>query len=171
MSLADAVTLLRALATVPIAVAIAADERALALGLFVAAAASDAVDGWLARRSNGVSAHGALLDPLADKVLVVGTLVALSAAGRGWPVAVVTILVAGREIMVALVRIRAFARGVAVPTDRAAKMKTAAELAGTLLIVYGTRPWAVLGAGVVGLAFLAGLYTLPRYLRSARAVP
>lgn len=169
MSPADAVTIARALATIPIAVAIAADARALALGLFLVAAASDAVDGWLARRSGSLSAHGALLDPLADKVLVVGTLVALSVAGRGWPVTVVTILVAGRELAVALVRIRAFAHGLALRADRAAKMKTAAQLAGTLLIIDGTRPWAVLGTGLVGLAFLAALYTLPRYLRSARA--
>ena len=67
-----------------------------------------------------------------------------------------------------ILRIRAFARGVALPAGRTAKLKTVAEMAGTALIILGGRPWAVLGAGLVGLAFLAGLVTLPRYLSAAR---
>ena len=80
MSAADLVAVLRAIAVVPIAWAIAADQRFLALGLFVLAALSDALDGWLARRSGNGGPRGALLDPLADKVLVIGTLGALTVA-------------------------------------------------------------------------------------------
>jgi len=160
---ANALTAFRAVAVVPIVWALAADQHVIALGLFVLAAASDAVDGLLARRAGNVSARGALLDPLADKVLVIGTLGALTAIGTGWPVTVVTALTALRESIVALVRVRAFARGVPLPADRLAKIKTAAQLIGVALIIVGERPWPVAGATLVGLAFLVSLAALPRY--------
>jgi cardiolipin synthase len=164
VSAANGLTLIRAIAVVPIVWAIATDQHVIALGLFVLAAASDAVDGLLARRSGNVSARGALLDPLADKVLVIGTLGGLTAVGTGWPIAVVTGLTALREGIVALIRVRAFARGVSLPADRLAKVKTAAQMIGVALIIVGERPWPVAGATLVGLAFLLSLASLPRYL-------
>lgn len=169
MSAADLVAVLRAVAVVPIVWAIAAEQHTIALGLFLLAAASDALDGALARRSGDVGPRGALLDPLADKVLVVGTLAALTAVGTGWPVTVVTALTALREALVALIRLRAFARGLALPADRLAKAKTAAQMVGVALVILGERPWPVAGAALVGLAFLLGLVTLPRYFASRRA--
>ncbi len=163
MSAADALTLFRAVAVVPIVWAIAADQHVIALGLFVLAAASDAVDGMLARRAGNISARGALLDPLADKVLVVGTLIGLTAVGSGWPVAVVTAFTAVREGIVALSRVRSSARGAPLHADRLAKIKTAAQMIGVALIIVGERPWPVAGATLVGLAFLLSLATLPRY--------
>ena len=163
MTAANALTLLRAVAVVPIVWAIAADQRVIALALFGLAAASDALDGFLARRSGNVSARGTLLDPLADKVLVIGTLAGLAAVGTGWPVAVVTALTALREGIVAFVRVRAFARGVQLPADRLSKLKTAAQMIGVALIIVGERPWPVAGAALVGLAFLVSLVNLPRY--------
>jgi CDP-diacylglycerol--glycerol-3-phosphate 3-phosphatidyltransferase/cardiolipin synthase len=163
VSAADLVAVLRAFAVVPIAWAIAADQRLIALGLFVLAALSDALDGWLARRSGTVGPRGALVDPLADKILVLGTLGALTAVGTGWPVAVVTALTALREGVVAVFRVRAFARGVALPAERLAKLKTAAQMIGVSLIIVGERPWPVAGATLVGLALLLGLFVLPRY--------
>ena len=55
----------------PIAAALAAGEQLAALSLFVAAAASDGLDGYLAKRFNWTSALGKVLDPLADKLLLV----------------------------------------------------------------------------------------------------
>lgn len=164
MSAADLVAVLRAIAVVPIAWAIAADQRLLALGLFVLAALSDALDGWLARRSGNSGPRGALLDPLADKVLVIGTLGALTVVGTGWPVTMVTLLTALRESVVAVFRLRAYARKVALPADRIAKLKTAAQMIGVALIIVGERPWPVVGATLVGLALLLGLFVLPRYV-------
>jgi CDP-diacylglycerol--glycerol-3-phosphate 3-phosphatidyltransferase len=166
VSAADLIAVLRAVAVIPIAWAIAADQRPIALGLFVLAAASDALDGWLARRSGNVGPRGALIDPLADKILVIGTLGALSAVGTGWPVTVVTALTTLREGVVAVFRVRAFARGVALPADRIAKLKTAAQMIGVALIIVGERPWPVLGATLVGVALLLGLFVLPRYFKT-----
>jgi CDP-diacylglycerol--glycerol-3-phosphate 3-phosphatidyltransferase len=160
---ANALTLFRAVAGIPIVWAIAADQRFLALGLFALAAASDALDGVLARRAGKSSPQGALLDPLADKVLVLGTLGALTAVGTGWPVTVVTAATALREGVVALLRVRAFGLGVVLPADRLAKAKTAAQMIGVVMIIVGERPWPVAGATLVGLAFLLSLVSLPRY--------
>jgi CDP-diacylglycerol--glycerol-3-phosphate 3-phosphatidyltransferase len=163
VSAADIVAILRALATIPIAWAILSGLRELALGIFLVAALTDAVDGWLARRSGSLGPRGDFLDPIADKVLVVGTLLALTAVGTGWPVTVVTILVALREGLVTILRRRALSSGIALPADVIAKAKTVLEMIGVALIILDGRPWAVLGAGLVGVAFLIGVATLSRY--------
>ena len=163
MSLADTLAIARVLAVIPIVWGIWTDQHDLALGIFLAAAATDAIDGWIARR-RGPTALGALLDPLADKVLVVVPLIALSAIGMGWPVTVVTVLTAARELIVAVARVRAFRRENAPPTETLAKAKSTAQMIGVALVIVGGRPWAVLGAGLVGLAFLVSLLTLRRYL-------
>ena len=161
MTLADALALARGVAAAPIAWLILADERPLALALFLVAAASDAVDGWIARQSE-LTDRGAFIDPLADKVLVVLTLAALALAGAGWPVTLVAVGVAARETLVTVLRVRA---GIAeMPADRWGKLKTAAQMMGVALIIVGGRPWSVLGAGIVGLAFVLSVATLPRFL-------
>jgi CDP-diacylglycerol---glycerol-3-phosphate 3-phosphatidyltransferase len=162
VSLADALALLRALAVLPIWFALLTDQRMLALAIFIIAAITDVLDGWAARRHT-LSAHGALVDPLADKALVVGTLLALTLVGSGWPVTLVTVFAAIREGIVAIVRVRAHRRGITLTADRIGKLKTAAELVGVALILVGGRPWSVLGAGLVGCAVAVGVLTLPRY--------
>ena len=163
MSAADLVAALRAAATAPIAWAILTGQSTLALIVFVVAALSDALDGWLARRVGRLAPRGAFLDPMADKILVVGTLIALAISGVGWPVTVVAILVAIREATVTVARLRLYARGIGLPADMIAKAKTVLEMVGVALIILNGRPWAVLGAGLVGIAFLIGVWTLPRY--------
>lgn len=169
MTLADAMVVARAIAVVPTAALILAGDPGPAFVLFVIAALSDGLDGWVARRTGTAGRRGALLDPLADKVLVVGTLVALSAAGTGWPVTVVTACVAARELAVGALRLRTYGAGGTSDTGRIAKLKTAAEMVGTALVIVGPRPAQVVGVALVGLAFLGGLYTLPRYARSSSA--
>ncbi len=84
-------------------------------------AASDAWDGYLARRTGTVTRAGAFLDPLADKIVVLGSMACLAAIGRvGWvPVA----LIAGREVWMSAFRVRCSRRGVSVPARRSAKWK------------------------------------------------
>jgi CDP-diacylglycerol---glycerol-3-phosphate 3-phosphatidyltransferase len=166
VSAADLVVVLRALAVVPVIWAIAADRRDIALAIFLVAAASDALDGWLARRAGRLGARGAFLDPLADKVLVLGTLVALTfAPNAGWPVAVATVAIWARELIVMIPRASAMQRDAMLPADLAGKVKTALEFAGVALIIFGGRPWAVLGVTLLIPAFLVGVLTLPRYFR------
>ena len=161
---ADAVALVRALAVIPIVWCIAAERRDLALALFMVAAASDALDGWLARRAGPSGARGAFLDPLADKILVIGTLLALTfAPNAGWPVAVATVALLARELIVIVVRVGALRQDTVLSADLAGKVKTALEFIGVALIILGGRPWAVLGVVVLIPAFLIGVFTLGRF--------
>jgi len=164
VSVADGLGLVRALLSVPIAWLVIVGSNDYALALFVVAALTDALDGYLARRWSGLSPRGAFLDPVADKILIVVTLLALTLAGRGWPVTLVTILVGLREGVVTILRARALGRGISLSADGMAKAKTVLEMVGVALIILDGRPWAVAGTALVAIAFLVGIATLPRYL-------
>lgn len=92
----------------------------LTVALWFAVTASDSLDGWLARR-DGATRSGAFLDPVADKVIVLGGLGVL--ADRGdiwwWPV----ILIAARELGISLYRARAGRRGIVLPAQALGKYK------------------------------------------------
>src|ERR1700759_4899689 len=80
VNLPNVITFAR-LCAVPVAIwLVLRNQLALTFGLFVVAGVSDAIDGWLARRRGG-SAIGAMLDPLADKALVVSMFLTLTAIG------------------------------------------------------------------------------------------
>ncbi len=84
-------------------------------------AMSDGIDGWLARRQ-GTTRSGAFLDPLADKVVVLGALVALVAKGIVWwlPVAIIAV----REIAMSVYRSVVGRHGISIPARNSAKFKT-----------------------------------------------
>ena len=87
-------------------------------------AATDGVDGWIARRQ-GVTRSGAFLDPLADKFLVVGGLFALAVKGVFWWVPVA--IIAAREVAISGYRSWVGRRGVSVPARLSAKVKTVTQ--------------------------------------------
>ena len=98
MSIPNLITLGRILLVPVVVWAIAAGELTFAFGLFVAAAISDAVDGFLAKRFGMQTELGAYLDPLADKVLIVSIYLTLGITGiiPRW----IVILVVSRDIMI-----------------------------------------------------------------------
>jgi len=87
------ITILRILLVAPIMVSLARGEYMMVLGLFAVAGLSDGVDGFLARRYNWQSPLGALLDPLADKLMLVGVYLVLGWVGMLplWLVALVVL--------------------------------------------------------------------------------
>ena len=125
MTLPDQLTLARAFA-VPVVIVLFAwdfeDHLYWATGVFVIAMATDQVDGWLARRRNQTSAFGSLLDPIADKVLVLAALVMLVAEGvaPAWMVAAIV----AREVAVSGLRLAAIERGVVMAARDLGKLKT-----------------------------------------------
>jgi len=157
-NLPNTITLLRTLA-VPVLLlfpALAASRRgsqAMAW-LFIVAALTDLLDGWLARRGQQVTRIGKLLDPLADKLLVATALIVLLAAGRipvwGTPMIVVII---GRELAVTGLRGLASAQGQIMAAGAAGKAKTLLQniAIGALLF---PDPTLGLPAGPIGLALL-----------------
>ncbi len=119
---ANAITAGRLLAAPFVAVALQAGAPSWwATVLWTGVALTDGIDGWVARRQ-GSTRSGAFLDPLSDKVLVLGALAALVARGIFWWVPVA--LIAAREVAVSVWRSRAGRRGVSVPARRLAKAKT-----------------------------------------------
>jgi CDP-diacylglycerol---glycerol-3-phosphate 3-phosphatidyltransferase len=95
-----------------------------ALALWFVLCASDGVDGWVARRQ-GVTVSGAFLDPLADKILVLGAMFTLVSEGVMWllPVAIIAV----REIGISLYRTVVGAKGVSVPAKKLGKIKTVCQ--------------------------------------------
>lgn len=138
---------------------------------FILVALTDFVDGLAARRLNAVSAFGAFLDPVADKLLVGFSLLALSALSDWqWVLAIPTGLIILRDTVATILRL--FPK-IEMPVSQLAKWKTAIEMLGIT---------ALLGAGPVGIAMIwqAGIivvwaaaalsiYTLGLYLGSSLA--
>jgi CDP-diacylglycerol--glycerol-3-phosphate 3-phosphatidyltransferase len=96
----------------------------VAFALWFVLCSSDGVDGYLARR-HGTTTLGAFLDPLADKVLVLGAMFTLVSRGVFWVVPVV--IIAAREIAISLYRTFVASKGVSVPASKVAKWKTVTQ--------------------------------------------
>lgn len=103
---------------------------ALALILFILAAVSDWLDGWLARKLDAVTPLGAALDHSADKVLITCVLVALAYAALPMGLVAAVVLILGRDIAVAGLREAIGAQHKTLPVSQLGKWKAAAEMAG-----------------------------------------
>ena len=123
--LPNALTIVR-FALVPVFVVLLAQAdggHSWAAGIvFGVAAITDQIDGWLARRQGRTTPLGSLLDPVADKVLVLATLIMLIDLSifPGWMVAAIVV----REILVSGLRLAAVERGVVIRARDLGKLKT-----------------------------------------------
>jgi CDP-diacylglycerol--glycerol-3-phosphate 3-phosphatidyltransferase len=138
---------------------------------FVVAAITDFFDGWLARRLHATSLWGAILDPIADKVLVCGVILGLLSLGPNAAVAIPAALILFREFTVSALREVAAGKGVSLPVTLLAKWKTTFQLValGAELLIACWAAFslpndpAVLGPATVaahGLLWLAAILTL-----------
>lgn len=125
MTLPDALTVARA-AAVPFVILLYAwnfdDHNYWATSVFAAAMATDWFDGRIARRRGRVSSLGSLLDPAADKMLVLAVLVMLVEQGvaPGWMVALIVV----REFLVTALRLASLERGIVLRARDLGKLKT-----------------------------------------------
>jgi CDP-diacylglycerol--glycerol-3-phosphate 3-phosphatidyltransferase len=123
---ANAATAARVVFTLPLLAYIARHGASwLAVTAWVTLGSTDGLDGWLARR-DGTTRSGAFLDPLADKFLTIGGLIALVSRDV-FPVVPVA-LIALREIAVSLYRSAAGRRGISLPARQLGKVKTVCQL-------------------------------------------
>jgi CDP-diacylglycerol--glycerol-3-phosphate 3-phosphatidyltransferase len=106
-----------------------------AAAVFILAAATDKLDGYVARRNKQITTLGQFLDPLADKLLIAAALIALVSQGRiaAW----VAMLIIGREIAVSVLRIVGVSQGVSIPADKYGKLKTVLQI---VYVVYVLVP-------------------------------
>jgi CDP-diacylglycerol--glycerol-3-phosphate 3-phosphatidyltransferase len=109
--------------------------------LFLLVAITDSLDGYLARRYGLVTTLGKFLDPLADKLLIVTTLIALVPA-RSVPVWIVIVIV-GREIAVTGLRGIAVSQGIVIPASRWGKYKTVFEVVSILFLILGGNYFSI----------------------------
>lgn len=107
----------------------------VALAIFLVAAATDLLDGYLARRWGQVTTVGTLLDPIADKLLISAALISLVQIRRlpGWLV----ILIIGREFAVSGLRSIAAAEGYTIRASELGKTKMVAQVIGVSLVFLG----------------------------------
>ena len=103
-------------------------NRAVAALLFVLASTTDYFDGYLARRYNVISSVGKLLDPMADKLLVMAVLIMLVACREGSVPAWMVVIILGREIMITSLRGVASTQGVVIEAEELGKYKTILQI-------------------------------------------
>ena len=152
MTLANALTVLRAVLVLPVIWLIGVGEYPQALAVFAAAAVTDALDGVVARRRDGATELGAVLDPLADKVLVVGALGGLAVHGLV-PVWVVG-AVAAREAIAVEIRARTW-----LPATLDGKAKTVLQTAAVAALLLSAS-WPAAGLGTAAQALLLAAVAL-----------
>lgn len=159
---ANAVTVLRLLISPFLLVMIASGGSSWpAVGCWILLTSTDGVDGYLARR-HGATNSGAFLDPLADKVLVLGALAAL--VSRDDVSALPAILIGAREIAVSLYRSWLAQRGISVPARWWAKVKTVVtEVAIGFALLPLTEDVAWLYRGLIWVAVVLTLVTGVQY--------
>jgi CDP-diacylglycerol---glycerol-3-phosphate 3-phosphatidyltransferase len=130
---------------------------AVACGLFLLAAATDALDGYLARRMGLVTVVGKFLDPLADKLIVLSTLVVLVAHDRV-PAWLVVVLLS-RELAVTGLRAIASQEGLVIAAGTSGKIKTVLQLLGIAFTLLHF-PWSLDLVGLTIDFHTVGLYLL-----------
>lgn len=173
-NVANALTVLRIVLVPFFAWALVADGgesvagRLVATALFVLAALTDRLDGWIARRSGQITDLGKLLDPIADKLLIGTALVLLSALGDlpWW----VTVVILVRELGITVMRFFLL-RYVVLPASRGGKVKTVLQSCaiGLYLLPLWVLPGIVeVAAGVtMAAAVVVTVVTGVDYVRTA----
>jgi CDP-diacylglycerol---glycerol-3-phosphate 3-phosphatidyltransferase len=139
----------------------------IAVVLWFVLCASDGIDGYIARR-HGTTSAGAFLDPLADKVLVLGAMFKLVSTGVFAVLPVV--IIAAREILISVYRVLVGGKGISVPAIKLAKYKTVTQ---QFAVAFALFPPTALDAtwlwnGLLWLGVLLALVSGVQYLWRAR---
>ena len=177
LSIPNIITLGRILLVPVIIWAIASGQMEIAFGLFVVAGISDAVDGFLAKRFNMASELGALLDPLADKALLVSIYVALGIWGAvpRW----IVILVVSRDVMIVSAVLVSWLFGKPMPMRplMVSKLNTAAQVAFAALVLaslgfrFESSPYDMILMGFVTiLTLLSVAFYLVEWMRHMSSI-
>jgi CDP-diacylglycerol--glycerol-3-phosphate 3-phosphatidyltransferase len=151
-----------------------AEKNVAATGVFIFAAITDWLDGYLARTLNQMSAFGAFLDPVADKLVVVGALIVLVQLDR--VESVVALIIIGREIAISALRewMAQVGQAKSVAVAYVGKVKTVMQMVAVPLLLFDDRLFGVIDCHALGtvLIYIAAVLTVISmlyYLR--RALP
>jgi cardiolipin synthase len=148
------------------------DRGLAATVIFIVAALTDWFDGYLARRWNQTSAFGAFLDPVADKLMVVGALLLLVQLDR--TNAVIAFIIIGREIAISALRewMAQIGASKSVAVSSLGKLKTVAQMVAIPMLLYnepifGMIPTSLIGQRLLDAAAVLTLWSMFYYLRKA----
>lgn len=139
--------------------------------IFIIAAVTDWFDGFLARRWNEVSAFGAFLDPVADKLLVAGVLLLLLQLDR--TNFVIAFIIIGREITISALRewMAQIGASKSVAVSSIGKIKTAAQMVAIPMLLYGQPIGSLdtlwLGQHLLEIAAILTIWSMLYYLQKA----
>jgi cardiolipin synthase (CMP-forming) len=146
----------------------------VAMWIFIFAALTDWLDGYLARRLNQTSAFGAFLDPVADKLMVAAALIVLVELNR--VSAIVALIIIGREITISALRewMANVGRSKSVAVSMVGKIKTATQMTAIPFLLYNDRMglglgWdaRAMGTVLIWVAAVLTLWSMIYYLRMA----
>ena len=145
----------------------------LALVVFVVAALTDRLDGYLARKFNQITSFGKIMDPLADKLLVISAFLIFVAQGRMPSVAAMLIL--AREFAVTSLRVVAVGEGKIIAAGTSGKIKTVVQLIAAIYVLldlgnYGLPNAALIEQAVLWLAAAVTLWSGIEYFYANRNV-
>ncbi|MGD9734843.1 MAG: CDP-diacylglycerol--glycerol-3-phosphate 3-phosphatidyltransferase [Solirubrobacterales bacterium] len=140
LNLPNALTLLRIVAVPAVVVALLSETPngdVIAAVVFALAAATDGLDGYIARSRDSVTTFGKLMDPLADKLLIVGALLSLVSLNRleAW----IAMVIIAREVAVTILRTIAAERGIVIAASWLGKAKTVLQI-GAVIALIATNP-------------------------------
>jgi CDP-diacylglycerol--glycerol-3-phosphate 3-phosphatidyltransferase len=140
----------------------------LAAVVFALASLTDFIDGYLARARDSITTFGKLMDPLADKLLIVGALLSLVSLHRleGW----VAMVIIARELAVTMLRMNATQSGIVIEASMFGKVKTCIQIAAILAViaVHESTLWvSLLVYLMVAVTVLSGLDYFRRATRPA----
>jgi len=147
------------------------NQNLVATVIFVAAAVTDWLDGWLARKLNQTSAFGAFLDPVADKLMVAAALITLVQLGR--VDAIIALIIIGREIAISALREWMAQLGDTKSTAVSflGKLKTVTQMVAIPMLLYHDRLGPLdprfVGTWLIYIAAALTLISMGYYLKAA----
>lgn len=164
MNTANKITILRIL-LIPVFMIVLMFEQSFhcdiaAAVIFIIAAATDGVDGYVARKYNQITDFGKFIDPLADKLLVATALICLVDMGR--IASYMAVIIIAREFIVTSLRIVAMSKGVVIAAEMTGKIKTVIQIVATVIaILFNGEQFMIFGFGYGYIAMLiATLFTI-----------
>ena len=147
-------------------------RNVISMWIFIGAAVTDWLDGYLARRWNQTTSFGAFLDPVADKLMVAAALIVLAELGRVY--GLVALIIIGREITVSALRewMAQIGRSKSVAVNILGKVKTVTQLFAIPFLLYNGVLFGLFHTGPVGrvliwIAAAVTLFSMVVYLKAA----
>lgn len=151
---------------IPLFIFVAAKNPMLGALVFTVASITDLLDGYIARRSRQVTKFGIILDPIADKLLVISALIVF--VDMELVPAWLAIVIIAREFLVTGLRIVALSKDIIIPAESGGKIKMTAQISSILILLVDKSQYINIdlygiGLGLLWVAMLIGIFSGVQY--------